>query len=148
MGWTYRGVFSTAASTAAKRDQVRVLIGDTVSTSPQLDDEFIDWTLTQWANVYMAAALCCEALSGKVGQTDVASKSVGDLSISYGERTQRWASKAREYRMQAALGAKPFASGISEGGKTTYTDDTDIVQPFFRRGTHLDPFYASTSSTR
>jgi hypothetical protein len=52
MTWTYT---ITDLSTSQK-DQVRLLIGDTVQTDHQLQDEEIAYLLTQRSSVYGAAA--------------------------------------------------------------------------------------------
>lgn len=46
---------------ATDRDRVRFLIGDTDTSDAQIEDEEIEWLLTEEENVYLAAA---RALSG------------------------------------------------------------------------------------
>jgi hypothetical protein len=64
------------------KDLVRFLIGDRDANSATLQDEEIDACLQQEANVYLAAAMAAGRIMTKGGAA--VSKSVGNLSISYG----------------------------------------------------------------
>jgi len=48
-------------------------------------------------------------------------------------------------RRQAGYGARLFVGGRSEATKDTRAQDTDYVQPFFKRG--MDDYPQSSSST-
>lgn len=61
MAWTYSGNPSSSLL-----DEVRFLIGDTDSTFPLLQDEEIQYTLTENSdNKYLAAADSCDAIASK-----------------------------------------------------------------------------------
>lgn len=69
---------------ALPKDEIRFLINDTVSTEFSLQDEEIIYAYTfQGGSLYMAAADCCDRISTLYHRQSVASKSVGDLSLSY-----------------------------------------------------------------
>jgi len=69
---------------ANPKDEIRFLINDTVSTAFSLQDEEILYAYTfQDGSLYMAAADCCDRIATLYHRESVASKSVGDLSLSY-----------------------------------------------------------------
>lgn len=90
--WSYTGDPSSRAL-----DKVRYLIGDTDPAKPKFLDKELLFLLSEWnGNAYMAAAAGCEDLASSSIKDGVQSKSVGDLSLSYGFQQQ-----AAEYRMRA-----------------------------------------------
>lgn len=100
---------------------MRLLIGDTTEANPQVQDEEVDWALTQEANVYRAGALLCDTLSAKYGAKR--DKTVGSLSISYGAQHTNYMTLAKSLRRQAAR--KTNAGPIFTG---------DNTEPIFTRG--------------
>ena len=75
MTWTYVG------PATSDRDKVRFLIQDVETTRQLMSDEEIAWLISEWGDVYEAAANAAEALAAKfTGKADY-SKSVGDLSL-------------------------------------------------------------------
>jgi hypothetical protein len=77
MAWTYSGNPATS-----NRNAVRFLSGDTVQTADvTLQDEEIDYLLTEWENVYDAAAASCESRAARYANRASGSKKVGDLSL-------------------------------------------------------------------
>lgn len=89
MAWTYTAV-------ATPKDEIRLLIGDTVADQQAtLSDEEIAYFLTAADDsVYRAAHDAALQLAGQFAKM-ASSKSVGDMSISYSER-------ARELRAVAS----------------------------------------------
>ena len=89
MAWTYTGDPSSS-----NRDSVRFLIGDTDTLDQVVTDEEIDWALevTDQA-IYQAAHDICVALAAKFARL-ATSKSVGDLSLSYSDRSTAFYSLA------------------------------------------------------
>lgn len=74
--------------------QVRFLLSDTVETDLSLTDEEISWLLSQWGDVYSAAAAGAAILSTRYAQQSTSiTKTVGDLTISesYAARSQDYA---------------------------------------------------------
>lgn len=75
MTWTYVG------PATSDRDKVRFLIQDVETTRQLMSDEEIAWLISEWGDVYEAAANAADALAAKfTGKADY-SKSVGDLSL-------------------------------------------------------------------
>lgn len=129
MAWSYN------LASGNTRDTVRLLIGDTDSADPQLQDEEIDYFVTEQVDARLAAAACCRALSAKfTRQVDTTNLS---LSVSASQRAQAYRDLAQELTEQAASsggGAEMFAGGLSIAGKEALDEDTDAVQPNFRVG--------------
>lgn len=134
---------STNLSTSL-RNQVRLLIGDTSNSTAteQLSDGEIDWILTQRTNVYRAAALAARQIASQNAE-EVASKTVGPLTLTYAERSSQWLKKAADLDAQANKGmgsaVVPFSGGISETDKETQSNDDDWDKPWFYRGMHDNP---------
>jgi hypothetical protein len=77
MAWTYSG--NPASSS---RNAVRFLSGDTIQTADvTLQDAEIDFLLTEWGNIYDAAAASCEARAAEYANKASGSKKVGDLTL-------------------------------------------------------------------
>lgn len=127
MPWTYLGPTSD-------RDRVRLLIGDTEATDPQLQDEEIAWLLAEAGNVYGAAVAACEALAAKYArQVNRSVAGAGGLSVSAGDRAQHYRDLAETLQIRARKARRPvpFAGGISDAQKDAVEADTDRVAPAF-----------------
>lgn len=130
--FSYSGDPSSSTS-----DQVRFLLGDTSADTPYLGDAEIAWVLSIDANPFFAAALGADIISARyAGST---SKSVGDLSISGGEKARGFRELATSLR---AMGNDsrvngvpvPYMGGATYEDKRVDRDNTDLVQPYFRVG--------------
>lgn len=127
MTWTY-----TADPTSSDIDAIRLLIGDTVSTDPQLSDEELQWFLDTEGSVNGAAAAAVRSLIAKYAR--LVDKSVGDLSLSYSQRVAAYkALLATIERRQAIGSAAPVVGGISRSRKDEVDADSDRVEPAFKR---------------
>lgn len=129
MTWTYAGDPSNSTL-----EEVRFLIGDTDTTDQQLSDEEINYLIAKHITAYATAIHACLALVAKYSRK--VDKSVGDLRIGYSKLRDHYASLAKSLRVQAVAvegAATPYAGGLSEDDKDSYEEDTDRVQPFFRR---------------
>jgi hypothetical protein len=95
MTWTYVG------PATSDRDKVRFLIQDTESTSPHMTDEEINWLISEWADVYDAAAQAADILAGQYAHKADYSKSVGDLSLNetFSTQSQRFSALANSIRL-------------------------------------------------
>lgn len=129
MSWNYSG-----DPASSNLDAVRFLIGDTVSTDQQVSDEEITWLLsTSSSDVSQAAILAIESLIARYARYP-ASKTVGDLSISYGDRIKSYRELLTRIRSGLSLDlAEPFAGGISISDKESRESNTDRVGPHFSR---------------
>ena len=89
MAWTYSG--NPASSL---KDSVRFLVGDTDTTDQIVTDEEIAWALgVVDDSIYQAAHDLCVSLAAKFARM-ATSKSVGDLSLSYSDRSSAFHSLA------------------------------------------------------
>ena len=130
MAWTYDpNLISTIPLY-----QVRLLVGDTLSTDQQLMDEEINFQLTQRASIYGAAAECCRSLASKFSRSvDSAS---GSNKRAYSQMAKAYTTMAIQYDVKAALeGAGiPYAGGISISDKLNQEMNNDRVPPQFNIG--------------
>lgn len=122
-------------TTPGKRNRVRLYAQDNAAGRMKLDDAEVDLFIGEEKNLFMAAARAAETVAGRTG--NVASKSVGGLSISYG--AQYYAKLAASLRSRGSLYQTPTAGGISVAEKTDLAADTDRPAPDARRGIHDNP---------
>ena len=137
MTWSYDPTTLSTNKTA----QVRFLIGDTVQTSPQMQDEEIAFALTQRGSPYGAAADVCRALAAKLSrEADTVDK---DLRTMLSSKASAYARRARDLEIQgkARGGAMPYAGGISIADKVQKELDLDRVAPDFNKNmdTNYEP---------
>lgn len=120
MAWTY------SASLTADKDKVRFLIGDTDPNDQLLLDEEIAFLVTEWVNVYRAAAEACRAGAAKLSRK--VDSRVGGMSVS---ASQRW-----DHLMALIPGfeskARSRGSWVPYFGG--YDDATDSLHPIFTIG--------------
>ena len=128
MTWTY-----TNDPTNVPRDAVRVLCGDVDFEEPLITDEEVTFLLSEEGdNVYRAASraarMCAAIFARKVTQN------VGDLQVAYSDRRESYEKVADDLARRANLyGAEPYAGGISRTDKQINENDTDRVDPLFKR---------------
>lgn len=122
-----------------EKDQVRFLIQDTNSARQLFADEEIAWSLTQEANVYMAAAALCDILVTKAGggTGGVKKKKISEFQIEYD--TQLYVRLGAMYRSRGYGHQVPYAGGISVADKTSQQQDTDWVNPKIVRDLDQNP---------
>lgn len=130
MTWTY-----TAGSTA--KDRVRLLVGDTVSTDPLLQDEeialYVPGGSLAEPTEMLAAARLAEIIAGKVARrVDMSS---GSSSASLSQQVTHFRQLARDLRRQASRSAVPHVGGVGISAKDTVEADADRVAPAFSRET-------------
>lgn len=118
-------------------DQVRFLLGDTTSTNPYLGDAEIDWVLSIDANPFFAAAMGADIIGARFASQTA--KSVGDLSISGGDKARGFADLATRLRSMAVNPRingvpTPYYGGATYDDKNVDRQNTDLVQPYFRTG--------------
>jgi hypothetical protein len=128
MSWTYSG--DPATST---RDEIRFLIGDTDSTQDwTMSDEEVNYIATQSTNTLLCAAIGAENVASKFARL-AQSKSVGDLSVTWGDRRDSFTKLALNLRARASLKVVPiYVGGLSRAEKAAVDADTDRVQPAFK----------------
>lgn len=127
MGWSY-----DSGNLAAPLNKVRLLIGDTDSDDPQLQDEeiqtFIDDTTTSQA----AAQLALNALAAR--SAGLVDKWVGDLKILESQKRRGYEAQAETIVATSRALGTPSAGGIRVSEKEAQEADTDLVEPSFKRG--------------
>jgi hypothetical protein len=121
-----------------------------------MNDAEVEWLVAEKPNVYRAAAQGARQLAAQ--QTDnVASKTVGSLTLTYSERAQKWLDLASSLESQANKGSGstiiPYSGGISKTDKEANASDTDTDEPWFYRdmwdnpGTETPYSYPMVGST-
>lgn len=131
MSWSY----DPTGLTDSDLMKVRFLIQDTNSSRPLYQDEEIEWTISQAANIYTAAAELAEQLVTKAGA--VKAKKVGDLFISY--NPSLYVTISAQMRARGAGHQVPYAGGISVGDKRSQESDSDATKPSVFRGLDENP---------
>ena len=129
MAWSYTG-----DPAAVARDAVRFLVGQT-STGDDvlLADEELAYCIAQTNSNYAAAALAAETLAARYRQTMPDGETIGELSVTWGDRAARLDALALTLRRRVALKhATPFLGGQSAADRTSRQDATDLRQPAFR----------------
>lgn len=113
--------FTYVGPATSDRDKVRFLIQDTDSTAPHMTDEEINWLITEWADVYDAAANAAEVLAGKYAHKADYSKSVGDLSLNetFSTQSERFSSLAVSLRLNRMRRYAPTWVANAESLKST-----------------------------
>jgi hypothetical protein len=131
MAWTY----NVAQLASSILFQIRYLIGDTISTDPQLQDEEIQFAYTlEASNIWSAAANCCRALASRLSRQ--ADTMVGEQRVMYSSRASAYTRKAYEYDTKATLMGSgiAFAGGMTFSQKDQQQQNPDRVPPNFQIG--------------
>lgn len=128
MTWTYN--LATLSTTTLY--QVRYLVGDTISTDPQVADEEISFALQLNSNIYAAAAQVCRSLAAQLSRQ--ADASVGQQQVSYSSRSRMYNVKAAQYENLVTMGAAGWAGAISVTEKENQQANADRVSPQFQIG--------------
>ena len=127
MGWTYD------TSLGSDRDTVRLLVGDTISTDPQLSDEEMDAMLTVYVSTKATAIAVLRVLAAKYAR--FADKWVGDLKILASQKSRAYLEMANALSSSGSLtAAAPTAGGIFADEKQAQEDDEGLTVPSFKRG--------------
>lgn len=134
MVWSY----VPAQLAASTKDQVRLLIGDVLSTDPQMQDEEIVFAISNNSSIAGAAADCCTALASKFARSP--DQKSAALQVNFSQLSKQYALMAVYYRNQAAIGgsAMPYAGGISLTDKLNQEQNSDRVSPQFTIGMQDD----------
>lgn len=124
---------------STNRGKVRLLIGDTDSNNVLLQDDEIDFFLSESNdNVYLAASYAARSISGKFSRE--ADTTVESVSKSYSQRSRQYSQLAAQLEAQSkrVRGSipTPAISGISKDAINTQREDEDRVQGKF----YMDKF--------
>ena len=136
MSWTY-----TQNPANSDKDAVRFLVGQTSTNDPVLiSDQEIDYVLTQEGGVYCAAAAVGRTMLQRFSAVDPLSLTVGNLSETYGDRSQRLQDALRGLERQCQLrNALPSAGGVILADKIAREADTTLTPHVFAIGMNDNP---------
>lgn len=132
MTWTYSGDPS-----GSDKDKVRFLVSDTNSNAQLVQDEEINWALSE-EGIYGAASIVARSIAANYAKK--ADFTAGkDLSVSYARQSKAYSDLADKLVSKASnISPLPFAGGISVSDKENYEADTDRVSPKFRKDKFMD----------
>jgi len=129
------------------------LVGDIDTTAQLTTDEAIAWEVSQWPNIYLAAASVADSIAALLGRT----QGMRADGVTYGDAAKEMRERAKTLRAKGstagnggsgAAGGGVFVGGISIDDKTAREQDTDRVKPSFTRDTGappISPFGITTS---
>ena len=128
MAWTY----TTVGLSTNKKNQTRLLIGDPTSTFPLLQDEEIDYFLTENSDSVLAAAIdCCEAIAAEFSKE--ADTKNGALSVKASERAKAYLVMAEKLRLRLSSYSDIFVGGATWSDVNELDGDPSLVQPSFKQ---------------
>lgn len=141
MSWSY----SVADLATSTKDQVRLEIQDTNTNLQLLQDEEIEYAISQEATMWGAAARCAEIISRNYLQQ--ADRRMGlRLFILYSKMAEQYSTMAKALRAKAVAMNLPYVGGISVTDKSIDQSNTDAVQPAFSRGMQSNPYQSDPNS--
>lgn len=131
------------------KDEVRFIIGDTSSSSAQINDEEIYFLLSVFPNPLRASAMACDSLAAKYARQAV-DKKVGDLALDlrskaklFQEQAHRLWILAKEFRGSPQV----FAGGYLKSQKQSEVLNNDRIAPdFYKHQMDLPGTIIGTSS--
>ena len=122
-------------SLATDKDKVRLYLGDTDTENPKTTDEEIIALLAIYPNPIKTTIILAQSLLAKYAA--MATQSVGEVSVSYGELRDNYKNLVAELKERfASEYGKLIAGGLSQSEKDSLIDDSDRVQPAFTRDLH------------
>ena len=113
-------------------DKVRYMIQDTNIEDFYFSDNEITAMLGIWGGYQSTAIACCEILASKFIMK-AEDKTVGKLTLKYGNLAKKYADLAKVLRFQLLKFVQPYLGGVSISDKATNEEDADRTQPAFRR---------------
>ena len=130
MAWSFDPALST------DKDKVRLYIGDTDSTNPQVADETIEATLVLYPDPMLAAAVIARSLAAQYGR-DV-TYHAGSVGENSSDLARFYLDLAKELDPMGVTRAIPLAQisvgGLSLSDKDTLDSNTDAGPPSFSKG--------------
>lgn len=142
MTWSYSGDPNTDA-----KDAVRFLIGDTVQAEKLVEDEEILWAVSEWSDVYMAAASVADTVAMQYAvEGSVSADGMSFTGTQVGKSLAARATQLRKMSGWRRQASEPYIGGISWAERVKADQDTDLVQPHFRSHQHDHPESGSKSA--
>lgn len=131
MSWTYNASLLNTSSLM----QVRLLVGDTNTADQQLQDEEINYFVTQEGSAQAGAVSAARALYAKYSRK--ATKQVGDLKIDAEKIAQHYLDLLTELQSKStSVNAIPTAGGIYTSERDANQADESLLHTSIRRGMH------------
>ena len=135
MSWSYSPSDLNTTTASGRLNIARLLVGDTDSSDPLVQNEEILFALSQTGNnVYYAAVWTCRAIAAKFSRM-VTTQLDGALSANYSDKAKQYNQLAVQIEAQGkktsgkALGVS--AGGISVAAMNVANSDPDRVKPAF-----------------
>ncbi len=142
MSWSYDPTDLNTTTASGRLNTVRFLVGDTDTNDQKVQDEEIVFSLSQTNDdVNAAASYVSRTLASKYA-SKVTIELDGQLKAQYSDLYKHYQSLADKLDYQAKkFGAQLgiLAGGISKTRVGVVRDNTDRVQPAFRRDRFLNP---------
>lgn len=136
MTWSYSEDTLNTTTATGKLNTIRLLVGDTDETDQLVQDEEINFALTQSDNVYYAASWVANVIAAKFSRK-VSTELDGQLRADYSDLSKQYRSLSGSLRQD---GTKYNAAslGVTFGGTTisginAVREQTDRVKPSFTR---------------
>lgn len=152
MTWTY----NASALGTSDRYKVRLLIGDTDSNRQQLQDEEIDWVLSEQSTVTYAAAACCDLLASKYAF--LVNTENSELRVSAAARHKHYMDLAKRLRENPGnlpggdgsgiVIGTPYAGGVFRSEKQDLDQNTSLVDSTFSIGQDDNPEAGAQDGSR
>ena len=136
MTWSYSEDVLNTTTASGKLNTVRLLVGDTDETDQIVQDEEINFALTQSDNVYYAASWVASVIAAKFARK-VSTELDGQLRADYSDLSRQYNKLSGTLRQNGtkynagSLGVVFGGTDIS--GIETVREQTDRVKPSFRR---------------
>lgn len=135
MAWSYDASDLNTTTASGRLNSVRFLVGDTDTSDQLVQNEEINFGLSQTNNdIYKAAAWICRGIVAKFSRL-VDTTLDGALSAKYSDKVKQYQTLATQVENQGkkvsgkSLGV--YAGGISVADMTVSNEDPDRVLPAF-----------------
>jgi hypothetical protein len=142
MSWSYDPSNLDTSTASGRLNTVRLLVGDTEVTDPQVQNEEVLFALSESGNnIYSAAAWAARAISSKYSR-QVTSSLDGALSANYSDLAKQYKTLADDLEYQgktsgAIIGV--VAGGITKTQVENARANTNRIEGSFRRDRFKNP---------
>jgi orotate phosphoribosyltransferase-like protein len=142
MSWSYDPSNLDTSTASGRLNTVRLLVGDTEVTDPQVQNEEVLFALSESGNnIYSAAAWAARAISSKYSR-QVTSSLDGALSANYSDLAKQYKTLADDLEYQgktsgAIIGV--VAGGITKTQVENVRANTNRIEGSFRRDRFKNP---------
>lgn len=142
MAWSYDSYNLTTADITGRLNSVRLLVGDTVDSDPQVQDEEIVFALTESNNnIYAAASWVARTIASQYSRR-VNTTLDGALSADYSDLAEQYYKLAEDLEYRGKTNGAVL--GVAAGGLTiseiqAVRANTNRVEGSFRRDRFRNP---------